>query len=183
MCFSDRDLVAAYPRIYKFAISMVRDKTYAEDIAQETAIRMIRGRQHYEPREIGLVSWGCKIAQNYYRDEASTLRARHEVDQVAGLGSHTTWDIPGTGVVTKEEPSARIELKDCLDFLSNCNGSGQAVLMLALGDSHQEIADAQGITVTNVKKRILRTREKLDEHFGINRNGRRGISGNRSIKR
>lgn len=163
--FTDAELVAAYPQIRKFAMRLASDRAQADDLAQETVCRMLKNRARYEQTGRGLVSWGFKIAQNAFYDSNSMARNRPETT------AERLYDpVPGS-----QEP--RHELGDSLAFLSQINGRGEALLLLALGDSHEEIAIKQGLEVGTVKSRINRARGELDAHFGIERHKRR--SGNR----
>src|SRR5574341_1577533 len=78
-----RELVRRYERpVFSLLYRMVRDRTLAEDLAQETFIKVLNGIRSYRP-EFKFSSWIFKIANNAAIDH---LR-RRELDTLSLDGS------------------------------------------------------------------------------------------------
>src|SRR3712207_2157029 len=78
-----RELVRRYERpVFSLIYRMVRDRETAEDLAQETFIKVLNHIDRYRP-EFKLSSWLFKIANNVAIDH---LRKRH-VDTISMDGS------------------------------------------------------------------------------------------------
>src|SRR6478752_5478942 len=78
-----RELVRRYERpIFSLVYRMVRDRALAEDLAQETFIKVLNGIQSYKP-EFKFSSWIFKIANNAAIDH---LR-RRQLDTLSLDGS------------------------------------------------------------------------------------------------
>src|SRR3712207_3428659 len=82
-----RELIRRYERpVFSLIFRMVRDRETAEDLAQETFIKVLNHIDRYRP-EFKLSSWLFKIANNVTIDH---LRKRH-VDTISMDGSpHAT---------------------------------------------------------------------------------------------
>src|SRR5947207_7227570 len=80
-----RELIKRYERpVFSLIYRMVRDKETAEDLAQETFIKVLNNIDRYRP-EFKFSSWLFKIANNITIDH---LRRRH-VDTISIEGSPT----------------------------------------------------------------------------------------------
>lgn len=58
-----------YPYVLKFLLKMTRDRQSAEDLTQETFLKMIRGVERFSPEgRAGFGTWLVAIAKNCYID-------------------------------------------------------------------------------------------------------------------
>jgi len=70
---------AVWPRAYRVALGVLADPAGAEDVAQETCLKLLNGAQGYD-RERPLRPWVLRVARNAALDRhrASTRRKAHE---------------------------------------------------------------------------------------------------------
>src|SRR6267378_2871716 len=107
-----RELVRRYERpVFSLLYRMVRDRALAEDLAQETFIKVLNGIKSYKP-EFKFSSWIFKIANNAAIDH---LR-RKSLDTLSldGAPSAETPDLP-LGTVKTYIHRARNELRGYLE--------------------------------------------------------------------
>jgi RNA polymerase sigma factor (sigma-70 family) len=148
-----------YPRVRAYALSMLRDRTAAEDVVQETFLRVQRGLATLrEPEKV--TAWVLRITHNLCLDH---LRGRQgsrvatDVDQeldVPDLAHDYHKDME------REQMGACVRAK--IDLLPE---NLRAVVHLndVLELSQAEIAEILGIEVGNVKVRLHRARKRLGE--------------------
>jgi RNA polymerase sigma-70 factor (ECF subfamily) len=159
-----RELVAAYSaRVFGLAYRLTGSRDAAEDIMQETFLRMVRGIEEYD-HSGRFEAWLFRISANLARDRARQrgrrgepcpldegipLRARADVDPAAGL--------------------ARRELGDKLAVsLARLPAADREVLLLRhYGElSFREIAELLGVPLGTALARAHRAMEKLRVELG-----------------
>ncbi len=166
-----RELIRRYERpVFSLIYRMVRDSTVAEDLAQDSFIKVLNHLDKYRP-EFKFSSWLFKIANNVAIDH---LR-RRQLDTVSMDGSPHA-------VTVDEVESSRIELSDQaespLDELAS-RELGEAIeeaigqlrpeyrncIMLrhVEGRSYEEIAATLDLPLGTVKTYIHRARHQLRE--------------------
>ena len=144
-----------YDRVRKFILSSVREPSIADDLTQETFIRIGENLNALrEPAKIS--SWIFRIAHHQVQDHfrAHKRSPREEIHD--GLVN-----IEETPLQKKMEQG---EMSQCVqDQLYLLPDSHRTVLILAdaMEFSLQEIADILGITLENVKVRLHRARKKF----------------------
>jgi RNA polymerase sigma-70 factor (ECF subfamily) len=146
-----------YQQVRKFILASVRDESAADDLVQETFIRI---QQNLEGvRDPGKVSsWVFRIAHNLCQDYFRTRKILSCHEQVhEGLV-----DLQETPAQKKIEQS---EMSQCVqNQLNLLPESLRSVLILSdvMEFSQHEIADILGLTVENVKVRLHRARKKFN---------------------
>ncbi len=146
-----------YKGVKKFILASVRNPSVAEDLAQETFVRV--GEKINALRDPAKISsWIFRIAyhlvQDHYR--ADKKAPREEIHE--GLV-----DLEETPLQKKMEQS---EMSQCVqNQLQLLPDSQRTVIILAdvLEFTVQEIADILGVTVENAKVRLHRARKKFKE--------------------
>jgi RNA polymerase sigma-70 factor (ECF subfamily) len=142
--------------IFRLALSVVRDRALAEDIAQETLVKAWLALPTFRG-DSSVRGWVLRIAHN---TAVSTLRRRRAVP----VDPH---DLPET--VTRPEGSveSRVlrgavmeEFVDALDSLDELSRS-IVVLRELDGLTYEEIAEVLGVPMPTVKTRLLRARRHL----------------------
>jgi RNA polymerase sigma-70 factor, ECF subfamily len=146
-----------YFRVEKVIVALVRDEWAAEDLTQETFVR-VQGHLADLKDPAKLSSWVFRIAynlcQDHFREKGKSLTtdsSDHEESEIAEESStEKQFDQHQMGECVRHEIDrfpeslrAAIILSDMLEF------------------SHREMADILGITVENVKVRVHRARKKL----------------------
>ena len=166
-----RELLERYERpVFSLIYRMVRDRTTAEDLAQEAFVRAFQAIRSYDP-SYKFSSWLFKVANNLTIDH---LRKR-KLDTISIDGS------PNAGTADAERRS-RITLESQAEspeeFTENRELGGQieeaiaglrleyrtAVLLRHVeGYGYEEIADIMGVPLGTAKTYIHRGRAQLKE--------------------
>lgn len=142
--------------IYRLALSVVRDKSLAEDIAQETLVKAWLALPSFRA-ESSLRSWVLRIAHN---TAISMLRTRRAVV----IDPH---DLPEEQTRPDRSVEAKVqgevvmdEFVEALDTLDDLSRS-IVVLRELEGLSYDEIAEILNVPMPTVKTRLLRARRRL----------------------
>lgn len=142
--------------VFRIALSVVKDRALAEDVAQETMVKAWMALPNFRG-DSSLRGWVLRIAHN---TAISTLRQRRAVV----LDPHT---MPEDIDLTERSVEAKVqsgmvvqEFIDALDMLDELSRS-IVVLRELEGLSYEEIADVLNVPMPTVKTRLLRARRKL----------------------
>jgi len=145
-----------YHRVRKFILASVKNESVADDLIQETFIRIQENLDSVrDPEKIS--SWIFRIAYHLCQDHFRVLKKSSSHEEIHD------------GLVTLQESPVQKELEQgemsrCVqDKLNLLPESQRSVIILAdiMDFSHQEIADILGLTVENAKVRLHRARKKL----------------------
>lgn len=164
-----RELVRRYERpVFSLVYRMVRDRELAEDLAQDTFIRVLNHIDRYRP-EFKFSSWLFKIANNVAIDH---LRRRH-LETVSMEGSPhaatpdaieaTSFEVAGHQESALDELEAR-ELGSAIeDAIGRLRPEYRSCIMLrhVEGRSYEEIAATLDLPLGTVKTYIHRARHEL----------------------
>ena len=164
-----RELVRRYERpVFSLLYRMVHDRTLAEDLAQETFIKVLNGIRSYNP-QFKFSSWIFKIANNAAIDH---LRKR-EVDTLSLDGSpHATTveernataiQLGDPGETPLQAVEAR-ELGSAIErAIAKLRPEYRACVLLrhVEGHSYEEIARILDLPLGTVKTYIHRARNEL----------------------
>lgn len=166
-----RELVRRYERpVFSLVFRMVRDSATAEDLAQDTFIKVLNNIDKYRP-EFKLSSWLFKIANNVAIDH---LR-RRQLNTVSMDGSphaSTAADIEATRFdVASDDESAleEMESKELGSAIEHAIGKLRPeyrsciLLRHVEGRSYEEIAATLDLPLGTVKTYIHRARHELRE--------------------
>ena len=169
-------------RLMAFIYSVVRDYHLAEDIFQETFLRVYRGARRFRSGA-SFKTWLYTIAANLCRDALRKSRRRPEVSLDAGLvrgGNDQTSRladlIPGSEPGPRDQAGAR-ELEAILKGeLSGLSEEHRQVIVLSRlnGLKYREIAEVLGIPSGTVRSRLHYALEQLRlrlQDRGIESNG------------
>lgn len=142
--------------IYRLALSVVRDQSLAEDIAQETLIKAWLALPTFRG-DSSLRGWVLRIAHN---TAISTIRRRRAVV----IDPH---DMPETPIKVERSVESRVQgevvmddFVEALDLLDDLSRS-IVVLRELEGLSYEEIGEVLDVPLPTVKTRLLRARRKL----------------------
>jgi RNA polymerase sigma-70 factor (ECF subfamily) len=166
-----RELVRRYERpVYSLIFRMVRDGATAEDLAQDTFIKVLNHIDKYRP-EFKLSSWLFKIANNVAIDH---LRRRH-VATISMSGSPhaataaeveaTSFDVASEGESALDEMAAK-ELGSAIErAIAKLRPEYRSCILLrhVEGRSYEEIAATLDLPLGTVKTYIHRARHELRE--------------------
>lgn len=145
------ELVRAYQApVWRFLRHLLRDPALAEDVTQETFIRVYR-RLHTFGFRSKFSTWVFQVARNAGID---ALRARDRRSRLL-LAAR-----PGSGEAP--DPAARLELQDALDRLPPRLREAFLVIEV-LGLSYREAGRTLDLPEGTVKSRVFRARRQLVE--------------------
>jgi RNA polymerase sigma-70 factor (ECF subfamily) len=168
-----RELIHRYERpVFSLIFRMVRDRALAEDLAQDTFVKVLNALESYRP-EYKFSSWIFKIANNVAIDQ---LR-RRELDTLSLDGApdaRTADEIEATAlqaVDRTETPLAELESRELGSIIEQAIGrlrpEYRACILLrhVEGRSYEEIAEALDLPLGTVKTYIHRARHELREYL------------------
>lgn len=164
-----RELIRRYERpVFSLIYRMVRDRELAEDLAQDTFIKVLNHIDRYRP-EFKLSSWLFKIANNVAIDH---LR-RRQLDTISMDGSPhavtqdaieaTSFDVTVKQESALEEMEAK-ELGTSIErAIAHLRPEYRSCIMLrhVEGRSYEEIATTLDLPLGTVKTYIHRARHEL----------------------
>lgn len=149
----------SFERVHAYLARMVNDPHVAEDLAQETFLRVQRGLKTYRP-ELALRPWLFTVASNVLRDHFAARRsATVGLDDVDADASELTAAQEGPGVRVERGERA-LATRQALQSLSE---QARAVLVLRHYEalSFPEIAAALRISEDTARQRHLRALQRL----------------------
>ena len=152
------DLVAALPRLRRYARVLTGDSHRADDLVQDTLARAWEKRRLWQAGS-DLRAWLFTIMHNVYVNQFS-LRQREyaQASLDADEGPVAGWEIP-----VRATQSDRVELAEVLDHIGRLPAAQREVLILAAVEElrYEEIGDVLGVPIGTVMSRLSRARDKL----------------------
>ena len=150
------------PRLYRFCKRLTRHSSEADDVFQETFLRLHRARATYLSGA-NVWHWGYAIARSAYLDRLRYWRRRPET-----LGSAAD-TAAGELLLADDQygPEAQAQAHDLLQVVTNALGRMSEknrhayILLREEGLSVKEAAAVLGTTTTVVKQRAHRAYEQL----------------------
>jgi RNA polymerase sigma-70 factor (ECF subfamily) len=168
------ELLARYETpMLTFCYAFMRDRDAAEDLAQETFMRVFRNASRYQP-VAKFTTWLYKIAANLCINELKKrgLRQNRSLDEPAGSdpdGSRVIERIAspeGSPLSAAEDHEAQMLIDKAISHLPE----DQRTTLVMVEYHHmpyQDIAEVLGVTVSAIKMRVKRARETLREALKI----------------
>ena len=169
-----RELISRYERpVFSLVFRMVRDRETAEDLSQETFIKVLNNLDRYSP-EFKFSSWLFKIANNLTIDH---LR-RRRVDTISIEGAPdavTAESAKATSIAVvsgNESPLEELESRELGTAIERAIGKlrpeYRACIMLRHVEdkSYEEIAEIVKLPLGTVKTYIHRARHELRAALG-----------------
>jgi len=152
-----------YGKVRKFILALVRDEWVADDLIQETFLRIQNNLKSLkDPSKLS--SWIFRIAYNLCQDHFRQLKRSRKEERI---DQEEMEDLKEA--LVQKGPDIQKELEQrqmgkCVQNQINLLPESLRTVVLLfdiMEFSHQEIADIFGITVKNVKVRLHRARKKL----------------------
>lgn len=168
------ELLARYETpILTFCYAFMRNREGAEDLAQETFLRVFRNSRRYQP-VAKFTTWLYRIAANLCINELKKgkLRQSTSLDEPAGP------DPEGSKIIDRiasegSSPLSDVESHEAQELISKAIDhlpDDQRTTLVMVEYHHmpyQEIATILGVTVSAIKMRVKRARETLREMLKI----------------
>ena len=167
------DLLAAIPRLRRYARVLTGDGNRADDLVQETLARAWEKRRLWAAGS-DLRAWLFTIMHNVFVNQrALARREKLQLSLDDGGEGNEAWQIP-----VRAAQYTRVELIELMQHVGRLPTDQREVLLLAAVEElrYEEIATVLGIPIGTVMSRLSRAREKLRNAFAD------GPSGSASLK-
>ena len=145
------------PQLYRFFLAQDPSRSYADDLLQETWMRIHQARHTYRPGE-PVLPWFYAIARHVRVDSyRKTRRVRVHEQQVEGLPEQAT-----------HSPASSSRAPDIEALLRTLPESQREVIVMlkVTGMSLEEVARATRSSVGSVKQKAHRAYESLRKSLG-----------------
>jgi RNA polymerase sigma-70 factor (ECF subfamily) len=152
------DLVAALPRLRRYARVLTGDANRADDLVQDTLARAWEKRSLWQAGS-DLRAWLFTIMHNVHVNQYAIRKRRQtETSLDSDEGMSGGWQI-----AVRATQSDRVELAEVLAHVARLPVEQREVLILAAVEElrYEEIARVQGVPIGTVMSRLNRAREKL----------------------
>jgi RNA polymerase sigma-70 factor, ECF subfamily len=164
-----RELVELYQgQVYSVVLRMVRRREDAEDLTQETFVRMFRALERYDPQR-PFAAWLFTIASRLAIDHIRRRKVQPISLTQREAGSDEEYDIevPDPGPTPDEVTSRTEEERRTEELIRSLPPHYRIVVMLRhqRDMAYEEIAEALHLPLGTVKARIHRAREILKGKF------------------
>ena len=149
-------IVRAYQQhIWRFLRRFLGDAAAAEDVAQETFLRLYRSLPGFA-HQAKFSAWVFKIARNAALDELRRRQRRERVTVAAAAALEGAGDAGGTAGETK------VEIEAALASLP-ADLRETVVLVEVFGLPYAEVSAVVGAPVGTIKSRMFRARERMQD--------------------
>jgi RNA polymerase sigma-70 factor, ECF subfamily len=146
-------VLAALPRLRRYAIALLRDVSMADDLVQDCIERALKNRASLaDPAHIS--GWLSSILHNLYLDSLRQKRRR---------GAHVELDDSLGLVELSVLPADRGMAKDLVEAMSDLSFEHRQILLLIglEGHSYRDVAEQLDIPIGTVMSRLARARTQL----------------------
>lgn len=160
--FSDV-FVEYQPPIYNYLLRLTENQTEAEDLTQETFIRVHRSLSTFRG-ESSLATWLYRIATNVSFDHFRRKTSQQAKVAVPLEDARPERELADESPSSPEQLAAQSEMSDCVEgFVERLPPAYRAVLILHdfQGLKNPEIAEVLDCSLDTVKIRLHRARKKL----------------------
>jgi|SRR5579864_3889107 len=156
------------PRVARFASLVARDRSEAEDIAQEALIKAIRGLRTYRPEAGDFESWLWRIVINTSNDFSRSRMRRLRL--VLRLGTLP----PRANPQPEEIAINRLAAGDVRSALERLSARDRTVLALRFGAGMgiRQVAECTAMSTDAAEKAVQRAMQRLRAAFLEFRDGR-----------
>ena len=164
-----RELVRRYERpVFSLIYRMVRDRALAEDLAQETFIKVLNGIRSYRP-EYKFSSWIFKIANNAAIDHLRR-RSPHTLSLDGSPTAETREEMGATALQLSDHAETPLQELEARELgtaieraIARLRPEYRACILLrhVEGHSYEEIAEILDLPLGTVKTYIHRARNEL----------------------
>jgi len=146
--------------LYHFLLRLTGRPEYAEDIAQEAFVRVLKNLSRFD-ETFRFSTWLFTIARRLWINDYQKCKPTYDSDVVGGLCQEHV--VPEDLLIDQDQ---RIERSGAIDAaLETLSPSQQEIVLLfyARGLSIQEIALRQGLPLGTVKSHLHRARARMAE--------------------
>ena len=147
-----------------FEVRLAGDKEAAEDLVQETFVKVYLNLERYDPRYT-FGQWIYTIARNTFIDYVRRRRDNLSIDSITAPSvAPTTDDEPDSRIINEQHS---VQIARCMEALPE-KYRQMAELRFMREMSYDEIAEQVGLPIGTVKTQIFRARERLSKLISEN---------------
>lgn len=165
-----RELVRRYERpVFNLVSRMVRDEAAAEDLAQETFLKVFRSFGTFDPH-LRFSAWILKIAHNSALDHLRRLRVPYlSLDEETADGTSFAELVPDERAIAPDRSTERRLFGEALEAaLERIRPEYRTAIVLRYQEEldYAEVADILGVPLGTVKTFLHRGRQALARELG-----------------
>ena len=151
------ELLAAIPRLRRYARVLTGDATRADDLVQDTLARAWEKRRLWQAGT-DLRAWLFTVMHNVYVNQLALLRRDAANISLDADTSGLAWQLPVRG-----NQVDRVELLEVVAQMGRLSSDQREVLLLAAVEEmrYEEIAAVLSVPIGTVMSRLSRARDKL----------------------
>jgi RNA polymerase sigma-70 factor (ECF subfamily) len=156
------DLVAALPRLRRYARVLTGDASRADDLVQDTLARAWEKRRLWQAGT-DLRAWLFTVMHNVHINQLALARRDAANVSLDAEGGFAAWQVP-----VRANQLERVELMELVQQMGRLPAEQREVLLLAAVEElrYEEIATVLGIPIGTVMSRLSRARDKLKRLVG-----------------
>lgn len=149
-------VLAELSAVHRLAVYLCRSRDRADDLVQETYLRVFRSASTYRPSEHGPRPWLFKILHNVWRSKAGRqLEVSTSADELA---EHLPASEPASTELDWENVDERV--KRAVEMLPD--NYRDVLLLWAVEElKYRQIAEITGVPIGTVMSRLFRARQML----------------------
>lgn len=149
--------------VYAYLVYMTRDLKLAEDLSQETFLRIFLHMNKFRG-EASVKTWALSIARNVFLSYARKKKPILMEEVPFEQSSEVLLNLPEEAVLKQEKKN---QVRECLQCLGE---QDRTVLLLRDYEelSYEDIAKILGISSEAVKSRLYRARQKFKKIYEEN---------------
>ena len=151
-------------RVYGLALTIVRQPAIAEEVAQETFVRVFRHAGNYDARKGRVSTWLLSIARNLAID-VTRMRRLDPVDPDV-IAAEVSLTSEGPVADMAIQPDERDQLRAAITELPD-DQRRALVLAAYMGRTAREISDLDDVPLGTVKTRIRTAMLKLRDQLEV----------------
>lgn len=155
-------LVGLQSNMFSFALSLTANRTNAEDLMQETSLRVLKNRDKYRPNT-NFKGWVFTVMRNLFINNYHRgVRTQNIIDDSADLSYlGAQKDTEGLGT-----PEHELSLKEINNAIEALDDTYQIPFSMYLsGFKYKEIAEQLDLPIGTVKSRIFFARKQLQSQL------------------
>ena len=158
----EKELLGLQDNLFSFALSLTADQTKAEDLMQDTTLKVLVNKDKYRT-DTNFKGWVFTVMRNLFiNDYHRTARTRNIFD--------TNADIAFVGTVDETEglpsPDQEMTLKEINGAINSLSDEYKLPFsMYVSGYKYKEIAETLDLPIGTVKSRIFFARKKLQSNL------------------
>lgn len=154
------ELVGLQSNMYSFALSLTSDQHQAEDLLQDTTLKVLNNREKYQANT-NFKGWVFTVMRNLFINNYHRLvRTQNIFDSNADL-SYMGSQEDSAGLGSPDHELSLKEINEAIEALDPALST--PFTMYTAGYKYKEIADELNIPLGTVKSRIFMARKYLQE--------------------